>query len=163
VSVEAAPAETEAAAAPGTAAVAPGRRQKQKRVKPGEEPIQADVDPKILDSIFNFFGLEASFPMRQQLVTRSGATEDKTARKIYFVTSGAFPLSQNPTISASAVTNDEAFLKTSVCNRIWLRRTARKFYFVAAGAFPLSQNPTFTVDAVKSIDEAFPPSVCNQI
>lgn len=85
---EAAPAETEAAAAPGTAAVAPGRRQKQKRVKPGEEPIQADVDPKILDSIFNFFGLEASFPMRQQLVTRSGATEDKTARKIYFVTSG---------------------------------------------------------------------------
>lgn len=79
-----------ATAGPGVAAAAPGKRQRQRRVKPGEEPIQAGIDPQILDSIFAFFGLEADFALRQQLVTRSGASADKTARKIYLVTSGAF-------------------------------------------------------------------------
>lgn len=45
-------------------------------------------DTWVLDSIVDFFGLDPEFPIRQQLVTRSGVKDEKGARKIYFVSSG---------------------------------------------------------------------------
>ena len=63
-------------------------RQRQRRRKPGEEPIQFIADTQVLDSIANFFGLEADFSIRQQLVTRSGVKDERGPKKIYFVTSG---------------------------------------------------------------------------
>ena len=64
-------------------------RQRQRRRKPGEEPIQFISDKEVLDSIVDFFGLEADFPIRQQLVTRSGVKDERGPKKIYFITSGA--------------------------------------------------------------------------
>lgn len=74
------------AEAQAKAAQQPAKRQRRR--KSGEEPIQLVKDSWILDGITDFFGIRNDFPLRQQLVSRSGIKDDRGARKIYFVSSG---------------------------------------------------------------------------
>lgn len=92
------------------AAGAPSK--KQRRRKSGEEPIQLVKDSWILDGITEFFGLAASFPIRQQLVSRSGIKDDRGTRRIYFVSSGSSPCLDQPRPSST-------LMPGLACSCIW--------------------------------------------
>mmetsp|Transcript_15201 Transcript_15201/g.36163 ORF Transcript_15201/g.36163 Transcript_15201/m.36163 type:complete len:1022 (+) Transcript_15201:100-3165(+) len=49
----------------------------------GMDPILPVSDPEILDSIYDFYGLQESFPLRTQLITRS--VDVARAKRLYFV------------------------------------------------------------------------------
>jgi len=49
----------------------------------GMDPITPVTDPALLDSIYTFYGIPESFPLRQQLVTRSG--EPDRPKRLSFV------------------------------------------------------------------------------
>lgn len=64
------------------------KKTRQKKVKPGDEPLVLFNDKGILDGLEQFFGLASSFPLRTQLVTRTGLEDQTATRKIYIVSSG---------------------------------------------------------------------------
>ena len=65
------------------------RPKRQRRVRPGEEPLEFFPDSKALDQIVDFFGIQKSLPMSGHLVMRLGSGNQIGARKLYYVSPGA--------------------------------------------------------------------------
>lgn len=66
----------------------PPKRGRQRRVRPGEEPLEFFPPSAEMDSIVDFFGINPKLPVRERLVMRLGTGNQIGARRLYFVGQG---------------------------------------------------------------------------